>query len=219
MILRDATQLVISRAPNPHFPHRAWPVRVLPSSADSELCGGRAGLADRIVVFGCWGRCELACGGWCEAGVGGGARSAVRTRRARNATWSATDSVGEGGIGEDRVSVFELATQSVVGRCRRCLQSTGAVGEQRGLWVARDRIRELERAFKRVPSRNDLLRETNLKGARRVDAVATEDHPQRVAAPDDRGEALRATVDQRDAPRPIERAEGRVLGGDTDVAP
>ncbi len=127
----------------------------------------------------------------------------MTTLRGRSATGSATDPLDDVGIAENGVPAFELATQSVVSRCWRRLQSTGAVGEEAGLRVARNRIRELERTFERVPPRDDLLHETDLKGARRVDAVATEDHPQRVAAADDRGQTLRATVDERDAPRPI----------------
>ena len=86
---------------------------------------------------------------------------------------SATDPVCDVGIGEDGVPAFELATQSLVGRCRRRVEDAGAVGEKAGLRVARDRVREFERTFKRLPLRDDLLRETDLKGTCRVDAVAT----------------------------------------------
>ena len=49
---------------------------------------------------------------------------------ARGATLgSATDPVCDVGIGEEGVPAFELATQSLVGRCRRRVEDAGAVGE------------------------------------------------------------------------------------------
>ena len=93
------------------------------------------------------------------------------------------------------------------------------VGEHRLLGKPGQLLGQLQRPFDVAARRDDLVRQADPQGLLGLHGPAGEGQLQRAAHPHDPPQALRAAVDQRHSPAPLEQAERRVLGRDAQVAP
>ena len=104
-------------------------------------------------------------------------------------------------------------------RQAEALDRGAAVGQHRLLREGGDPLGQLEGALEVLAGLDHLVDEADPVGLLGLDRAAGEDQLQRPAHADHAGQALGAAVDQRHAPAALEEAEGRLRGGDPQVAP